>query len=210
MEDAKHESLREVAFLRRLMLEIGARFGLGDTVWQLSLDEVATLERVGGVARVRAMLAERQARMVAFADAPPLPAGLTRRLIERGPLGVREAAAQAAGAAQSGIVRSTRVSGHAAVEGRAIKVAREVCDSGAPIPGFEPGDIIVARSMHPAWLPQMIRSGGVVVETGGWLSHMAILARERGLAMSVNARGIDRIETGMRLRLEPDGAVVCL
>ena len=207
-EDAKHESLREVALLRRLMLEIDQRFELDGLVWQLGLDETGLLTAMGKDA-LRATLEERRARAAGLADTPSLPALLTRRIIERGPMVVATGALDDR-ADVSGVVRSTRVSGHAAVEGRAIKVAREICESGAPIPGFETGDIIVARSMHPAWLPQMMRSGGVVVETGGWLSHMAILARERGLAMSVGARGIDRIETGMRLRLELDGAVVCL
>lgn len=207
-EDAKHESLREVALLRRLLLEIDRRYGLGGSVWYLGLDEMGTLTAKGW-ADVLVTLEERRARADALRGAGSLPVMLTRRDIERGPM-MAPGGALAPEADVSGVVRSTRVSGHAAVEGRAIKVAREICESGAPIPGFEPGDIIVARSMHPAWLPQMMRSGGVVVETGGWLSHMAILARERGLAMSVGARGIDRIETGMRLRMEPDGAVVCL
>ena len=134
---------------------------------------------------------------------------LTRRDIELGPL-LASREADAGGGGREGLIGSTRVSGQGSVEGRAIRVTRDVSDSGVPIPGFEVGDIIVARSMHPAWLPQMMRCGGVVVETGGWLSHMAIVARERGLAMSVGARGIERIETGMRLRLDPDGGVVCL
>ena len=207
-EDAKHESLREVALLRRLMLEIDRRFELDGLVWYLALDEIGFLTAKSW-GWMQAMLEERRARADVLADSSALPAQLTRRDIERGPI-LAAAGAHSAGADVSGVVQSTRVSGHAVVEGRAIKVAREICESGAPIPGFEPGDIIVARSMHPAWLPQMMRSGGVVVETGGWLSHMAILARERGLAMSVGARGIDRIQTGMRLRLETDGAVVCL
>lgn len=207
-EDAKHESLREVALLRRLLLEIDRRYELDGLVWYLGLDEIAALTGKDR-AETRAALDERRARAEAPGAAASLPAALTRRDLERGPM-MAAAGVLAAGADASGVLQSTRVSGHAAVEGRAIKVAREICESGAPIPGFEPGDIIVARSMHPAWLPQMMRCGGVVVETGGWLSHMAILARERGLAMSVGARGIDRIETGMRLRLEADGAVVCL
>lgn len=209
-EDAKHESLREIALLRILMQEIGRRFGLGETVWQLSLGEVTAIHEAAGLSGAKEMLAARQARMASFAGTPPLPGELTRRMIERGPLGALDAAPGHESGVRGGVLSATRVSGHAAVEGRAIRVAQDICDSGAPIPGFETGDIIVARMMHPAWLPQMMRSGGVVVETGGWLSHMAILARERGLAMSVNARGIDRIETGMRLRLEADGAVVCL
>ena len=108
------------------------------------------------------------------------------------------------------MLSGTRVSGSGSREGRAICVARGIAECGAPIPGFESGDIIVARALHPAWLPELMRSGGAAVEVGGWLSHMAILARERGLAMSVGVKGLEGIRTGMRIRLEADGAVVCL
>ena len=206
-EDAKHESLREVAHLRRLMGEVDRRFELGGTVFFLTLDEIKQLSRSTRAA-LFALAGERHAQFEAFKSAPQLPATLSCREIELGPLLAGRRLDN--GAAASGVMRSTRVSGQAAVEGRAICVAREVCESGSPIPGFEMGDIIVARSMHPAWLPQMMQCGGVLVETGGWLSHMAILARERGLAMSVGASGLDQITTGMWLRLEADGGVVCL
>lgn len=204
-EDAKHESLREIALLRRVMLAMDARFGLQGAIFFLTLHEACSLTDDTR----RALLARAEARQSQFTDfksAPALATQLTLRDIELGPM-AGSRTARDAGASQ---LAGTRVSGHLAVEGRAIAVAPDVCESGAPIPGFEPGDIIVARMLHPAWLPQMMTCGGVVVEAGGWLSHMAILARERGLAMSVGVRGVDTIRTGMRLRLEADGGVVCL
>ena len=188
------------------MGEIDRRFELGGTVFFLTLDEIRRLSRSTRAA-LFSFAGERRAQFETFKSAPLLPTTLTCRQIELGPLLAGRAHN---GAMANAAMRSTRVSGQAAVEGRAICVAREVCESGSPIPGFEMGDIIVARSMHPAWLPQMMQCGGVLVETGGWLSHMAILARERGLAMSVGASGLDQITTGMWLRLEADGGVVCL
>lgn len=207
-EDAKHESLRELAILRRLLLEIDRRFAFEGTIFELSLDEAGALtgDTRGGLF---AMALQRQATVSVLRAVVLSNEALTRRDIEVGS-SVQAAAVTSHARTTGRVIVSTRVSGHDAVEGRAICVARDLCESGAPIPGFEPGDIIVARSMHPAWLPHLMTCGGVVVETGGWLSHMSILARERGLAMSVGARGLDRIETGMRLRLECDGAVVRL
>ena len=61
--------------------------------------------------------------------------------------------------------------------------------------------------LHPAWLPYVLRSGGVVSETGGWLSHMAIVARERDVAMIVGATGLERIPQRADLRLHLDGRI---
>jgi pyruvate,water dikinase len=45
----------------------------------------------------------------------------------------------------------------------------------------EPGDIIVCRSTDPAWTPLFAIAAGFVTETGGVLSHAAIVAREHGI-----------------------------
>lgn len=42
------------------------------------------------------------------------------------------------------------------------------------------GDVLVAPSTDPAWTPLFLRAVGVVMETGGYLSHGSIVAREYG------------------------------
>ncbi|MEW2356251.1 PEP/pyruvate-binding domain-containing protein [Spirillospora sp. NPDC029432] len=44
-----------------------------------------------------------------------------------------------------------------------------------------PGDIIVCPFTDPAWTPLLRIAAGVVTETGGVLSHAAIVARENGI-----------------------------
>ncbi|MGW7680392.1 PEP/pyruvate-binding domain-containing protein [Kribbella sp. NPDC054772] len=44
-----------------------------------------------------------------------------------------------------------------------------------------PGDILVCRFTDPAWTLLLAIAAGVVTETGGILSHAAIVARERGI-----------------------------
>ncbi len=200
-ENAKHVVLTEVAQLRRILLAFDDRFEMHGGVFFLTLDEIGNLAR-GTRDALCARAAERQADWHSFASAPPLPTRLCLRDIERGPLGTHHRVRPG-----SGHLAGTNVSGTGPVEGRAVLVDPRLCVSGAPIPGFEPGDIIVARSLHPSWLPQVLVSGGVVVEVGGWLSHMAILARERGLPMIVGVAGIDAIPTGARIRLELDGQI---
>lgn len=52
------------------------------------------------------------------------------------------------------------------------------------------GDILVAPSTDPAWTPLFLRAGGLVMETAGYLSHGAIVAREFGIPAVVNLPGI--------------------
>ncbi|MFC7588449.1 PEP-utilizing enzyme [Nonomuraea antimicrobica] len=44
-----------------------------------------------------------------------------------------------------------------------------------------PGDILVCPFTDPAWTPLLRIAAGVITETGGVLSHAAIVAREHGI-----------------------------
>jgi phosphohistidine swiveling domain-containing protein len=46
---------------------------------------------------------------------------------------------------------------------------------------IKPGDIIVCPSSNPSWVPVFTIAGGLVTNTGGVLSHAAVVAREFGL-----------------------------
>jgi pyruvate,water dikinase len=48
-------------------------------------------------------------------------------------------------------------------------------------PSVQPGDILVTKSTDPAWTPILLKLGGLVMETGGALSHGAVIAREYGI-----------------------------
>ncbi|WP_420472670.1 PEP/pyruvate-binding domain-containing protein [Noviherbaspirillum sp. ST9] len=52
------------------------------------------------------------------------------------------------------------------------------------------GEILVAPSTDPAWTPLFLKVGGLVMETGGYLSHGAIVAREFAIPAVVNMPGI--------------------
>ncbi|HEX2117776.1 MAG TPA: PEP-utilizing enzyme [Acidimicrobiales bacterium] len=45
----------------------------------------------------------------------------------------------------------------------------------------EPGAVLVVRTLDPGLAPLLPRLGGLVAETGSFLSHLAILAREFGV-----------------------------
>ncbi|MBC3831652.1 hypothetical protein H8K33_09045 [Undibacterium amnicola] len=63
-------------------------------------------------------------------------------------------------------------------------------DSPADIAKLKQGDVAVALSTDPSWLPIFLKAGGMIVETGGYLSHSAIVARELGIPTIVNLPGI--------------------
>lgn len=43
---------------------------------------------------------------------------------------------------------------------------------------FTPGEILICRATDPAWTPLFRHAAGIITETGGLLSHAAIVARE--------------------------------
>ncbi len=55
-----------------------------------------------------------------------------------------------------------------------------------------PNDILVTRTADPGWTPIFARVAGVVLELGGQLSHVAIVAREYGLVAVVNVHDATR------------------
>jgi phosphohistidine swiveling domain-containing protein len=69
--------------------------------------------------------------------------------------------------------------------------------------------ILVARSVDAGWIPTFGRVAGVVVETGGDLSHGSIILREIGLPAITNVRDATRaISTGDDLLLRAGAGVV--
>lgn len=66
-----------------------------------------------------------------------------------------------------------------------------------------PGEILVAPSTDPGWTPLFLKAGGLIVETGGYLSHGAIVAREFALPAVVNLPGIlDRLRDGDEIEVD--------
>lgn len=65
------------------------------------------------------------------------------------------------------------------------------------------GEILVVPSTDPAWTPLFLKAGGLVMETGGYLSHGAIVAREFGIPAVVNLPGIlQALQDGDRLEVD--------
>jgi rifampicin phosphotransferase len=211
-EDAKHEMLRTYALLRRLLLEIDRRAGLGGHIFELTLVEVAALLPERGTS-IHVVARERRHAMQRLLTEPPPPTVVTAADLER--IGTHGFAATnttnpspqtpATGRCKG---RGVRVSGRVETSGRVYVATREQAEAGLPLDEFRDRDILVTPLVHPDWLAVVLRSGGVVADTGGWLSHMAIVAREHGVAMIVGVPNAGQFRTGDRVRLMPDGKVL--
>ena len=72
-----------------------------------------------------------------------------------------------------------------------------------------PGDILVCRTTDPAWTPLFGVVAAVVTETGGMLSHAAIVAREFGIPAVLGiAEALTKIGTGTTLVVDGSNGTV--
>ncbi len=201
-ENAKSGSAAAVALVRQLCLEVGRRLQAGGRitaahdVFHLSLVEIeAWLTGAWDGTGAGALVADRQARLATqraqelpgvIAESPPAtpdaPAG---RTVPAAPLPDGDTWA-----------------GVAAAAGVAEGVA---CVLRTPHDGnrMRRHDVLVAPSTDPGWTPLFLRASALVTETGGYLSHGAVVAREFGLPAVVNVRdAMRRIADGDRLRVD--------
>jgi pyruvate,water dikinase len=51
---------------------------------------------------------------------------------------------------------------------------------------LEPGDVLVCRTTDPSWTPLFLVAEALVIDTGGQMSHGAIVARELGVPCVIN------------------------
>lgn len=74
-----------------------------------------------------------------------------------------------------------------------------------------PGDILVAPSTDPGWTPLFLTAGGLVMETGGMMSHGVIVAREYGIPAVVGVPGAtERILIGRRLTVDGTAGTIVI
>jgi phosphohistidine swiveling domain-containing protein len=92
--------------------------------------------------------------------------------------------------------------GTGASAGQVRGPARVVLTS-AEFDRVRPGDVIVCPSSNPSWVPVFTIAGGLVTNTGGVLSHAAVVAREFGLPAVVGARdATSRIRDGQLIEID--------
>jgi pyruvate,water dikinase len=76
---------------------------------------------------------------------------------------------------------------------------------------IRPGDIIVCPASNPSWVPVFTIAGGLVTNTGGVLSHAAVVAREFGLPAVVGTGdATTRIANGRLVEIDGTAGTVRL
>jgi pyruvate,water dikinase len=185
-ETAKHHLMRGYALIRRALVELDRRFHLAGGIFFLTPDELSQLVEGRDLSEVIAQ--RRRRRTVALSL--ELPAVLFSDDLEAIGRPVLVPGAEVL----QGLPLSAGVA-----EARALVLDQPNRDAS------EESYILVCPSTDPAWVPLFVGARGLVMETGGVLSHGAIVAREFGLPAVAGLPGIQRrLRTGQRLRV--DGA----
>jgi phosphohistidine swiveling domain-containing protein len=192
---ATREALR--AFGRRLAAE-GA-FGDPDDVWMLEREEVRGA-LVGPLESLQPLADRRRDELERGRAQGPAPF-----LGDPPPTGGRHAILENFYGR-----RGTGLSGTAASSGRGEGTARVVRDAD-DFARIEPGDVLVTTTTTPAWTPLFPSLTALVTETGGILSHAAVVAREYGLPAVVGVTDATRlIPDGSRIRVDGGEGTVAL
>ncbi|WP_227512147.1 PEP/pyruvate-binding domain-containing protein [Tritonibacter mobilis] len=198
-ERAKHEALRVLNEMRRALRAFADQNGLGQLVFHLTMEELLTGDWAQPE-RLRERAKERQRHDELCREHAPTNVQLSL-------LDCEHLSSGAVKTLEDGALGGICVAGSGNATGRVFRVADETAYGPDAFEGFEPGDIIVCHMVNPAWLPQVQQAGAVVSIVGGWLSHMAIVAREKHILMLVGAQGLDALAQGDIITVTDSGEI---
>ncbi len=200
-EAARSALIADLEPARRLLLAVGTRWQQRgwlerpEDVFLLLLPELLAVldgERPG--AALRGLAEERRRTMARrmAEDAPDVIVGEPSALgvataASRAPPGPADAPPPATANDAAVLLRGVAIGGGSA-QGTARRV--QAPHDGARLAA---GEVLVAPSTDPGWTPLFLRAAALVMETGGLLSHGAIVAREFGLPAVVNVAGAMRV-----------------
>ena len=193
-ETGKHHLLRGYALVRRALVELDRHFSLNGGIFFLMIDDLPKLLMGDDLTDV--IVSRRKRRAVALSlEAPPALFSDDLEAIGR-PLPSLDAADVLTGVPLSAGV----------ADGPALVLT----DPDVAVPASD-GYILVCPSTDPSWVPLFARAKGLVMETGGVLSHGAIVAREFGLpAVAGLPDVVRRIVTGQRIRVDGGSGTVAI
>lgn len=184
-EAGKHYLLMGYAVIRRALLELDRRFGLNGGIWFLTPADLPDLI-AGKDLSARAAAARKLRQTHLSLEVPPVLFSDDLDVVGR-PL-----PAPPGGDALEGVPLSAGVA-----EGPALVLTEPTA---APPEG---GYVLVCPSTDPAWVPLFVHAKALVMETGGVLSHGAIVAREFGLpAVAGLPHATSHLKTGQMVRVD--------
>jgi pyruvate,water dikinase len=86
-------------------------------------------------------------------------------------------------------------------------IAKVILDPQAEL--LSPGEILIAPFTDPGWTPLFINAAGLVMETGGLMTHGSVVAREYGIpAVVAVIDATKKIKSGQRIRVNGSAGYV--
>jgi phosphohistidine swiveling domain-containing protein len=192
-EEMRDRSSYTYALVRRFTVEAGRRLGAAGALQ--APEYVFTLRHDEVLAALEGLLAPAEARRRAREGERILRS--YRRFHAPNEIGARQAWEDAPPAGGARVLRGT-----GCAPGRALGRAR-VVGSIEDAQRVEPGEVLVAPFTDPGWTPLFPRLAAVVTETGGLLSHAAVIAREYGIPAVLAVPGATRlVRDGSSVRVD--------
>jgi len=200
--------------VHRISLEIGSRLSTAqvvdrpDDVFLLTLEELRVTAIELPRLNRRAQIAARRAEMEYFHSVPVPPAlgAPPSAALPTDPVGM--ALLKFFGVPAAIKDNDAVIRGNPGSPGRARGPAR-VVHSLAGASKLEPGDVLVVETTAPPWTPLFATTAAVVSDTGGILSHCAVVAREYGIPAVVGAgNATTRIYDGQLIEVDGDAGTV--
>jgi pyruvate,water dikinase len=199
--------------VRRVFLEVGRRFvnaGVLDApedVLYLYLDEIREIAaNLPGVER-RAAIKQRQIEVRHFSSLVPPPVLGTSQAGPPPDSPIIRALDKFLGAPPPASTADV-VRGHPGARGTVrgrVRVLRSVAEASK----LHPGDILVAETTASPWTPLFATVAAVVTNTGGVLSHSAVVAREYGIPAVVGTGAATEIlRDGQLVEVDGDAGIV--
>jgi phosphohistidine swiveling domain-containing protein len=184
--------LRELYLLRMALIEAGDRSCLTDDIFYLTLAETVSVFQQ----KFSAEISQRKEQEKAFQDFD-LPTLVTPAVLSNLLQGHEQL--------ERHDLKGISITGME-FEGRAL-----IYHSERDLERSDSSTIIIAKHASPNLVMAFSKSRGIITETGGLLSHLAIVAREQGFPLVLQARDAAQlIADGDLLRIDAAGKIVTI
>jgi pyruvate,water dikinase len=213
-EAARSEFTRTMSLMRHYAVRAGELTGLGDDVFFLAIEELASLLAGQTVLAVSEIPARREAYET-FRALPPYPAIINGRF---DPIAwaadthrrsdifdAHPKPADASPAADENVV--TGFPGSTGIVEGVVRVLHTLEESDQ----LQPGEILVTVTTNIGWTPVFPKVTAVVTDVGAPLSHAAIVARELGIPAVVGCGNATMsLRTGDHVRVDGGQGVITI
>ncbi len=186
-EEVRDRSTRMYFFIRQWLLFLNHRYQVDDVFFYLSIEDIFEfIEKPEKRGRLRAKAEETKRYARGFERFKnPNEVGLAGKSVSL-----------------LDISNDKSLSGLACSPGKVqgkVRVLKSIQDSSSLLKG----EIMVVPYTDPGWTPLFGLTAGVITETGGLLSHAALIAREYSIPAVLNIPdATEKLKTGMQIELD--------